>query len=488
MKILLMNLPRESETIDYTTREYLLTDFSRYPPLGLLAIAANVNHRHTIKVIDVIVKNLSIRDTIQFIEDYKPDVLGISVVTRRLYALSAISRAVKQALPNVKIVAGGPHVNYWSEATIKMGTLDYVLTGYGERSFPILIDAIENGGGEELLKKVPGLYYLSSEGKIRTSPAEEMPVVLDSLPFPDRRLINLEDYFSAIDKAKMTTLYSSRGCPFHCIFCDVQEKKFHFRSAKSVVDEFEEIEKLGIKEIYIVDDNFNVNRQRAIDICNEILRRKLKIRWSARARVFPFDEQMMDMLKKSGCRRLHVGIESVDQSILNYINKGQSLEQIQNFFRLCREFDIETLAYFVIGFSVETREYRERLLKEVMKLGVTYCFFNVLYPLPKTQYYQSLLDDGTFKEDYWADFVRNPRPNYSLPLPRSPQLQKELETLADECHRKFCFRPYFILREARKVAFSPRMFLMRIKLAFVLIWDTLQTRRKIRTEESIETI
>ena len=476
MRILLTNLPRESETKDYTTREYLLSDFSRLLPLGLLAIAANVNPKHSLKVLDVTVKNMSIEDTVRYIEDYKPDVLGLSVVTRRLYPMYVISRRIKETLPDVKIVAGGPHINYWPEETMRLGTLDYVLPSYGERTFPHFIDALENGGGE-LLKTVPNLYYRTSDGAIRSNPPDEIPIVLDSLPFPNRRLINLDDYFSAVDRAKMTTLYSSRGCPFHCIFCDVQEKQFHYRTAKSVADEFEEITALGIREIYVLDDTFNINRQRVLDICNELISRNIKVRWSTRARVAPFDADMMRLMKEAGCTRLHVGVESLDPGLLKYMGKKETLEQIRSFFKLCRDFNMETLGYFIIGFPGETKEYRERFLKEVLKLDVTYAFCNILYPLAKTQYYKSLLDNTTFKEDYWADFIRNPKKDFELPLPRSPESQREMETLADDFHRKFCFRPEFILRELRRSFRNPRMLLRKAKLAVLLIIRTSGEKR-----------
>lgn len=482
MRILLATLPREGETKDYTTREYLLTDFSRLLPLGLLAIAADVNPKHSIQVLDVTVKNMTIDDTVRYVEDYRPDVLGISVATRRLYPMHEVASRVKRSLPDTRIVVGGPHVNYWPHETMQLRPLDYVLPGYGEKAFPLLIDAIDDGESEAFLKSVPSLYYRSADGDILSNPREEMPTVLDSLPFPDRRLINLDDYFSAVDRARTTTLYSSRGCPFRCIFCDVQEKKFSYRTANSVVDEFEEIVALGFGEVYILDDTFNANRQRVIDICEEILRRGIRIRWSTRARVAPFDREMMRLMKEAGCTRLHVGVESLDPATLKYMGKGQTLEQIQSFFSLCRELHMETLGYFIIGFPEETREYRKTLLDQVLKLHPTYAFCNILYPLAKTQYYKSLLENGTFQEDYWAGFLKNPTRAYELPLPRSRELQHELEAVADEFHRKFCFRPEFILREFRKTLRNPRMLLQKAKLAVLLLIRTGEGKRANKRE------
>ena len=355
MRILLINLPKEGETKDFTTPEYLLTDFSYYPPLGLLAIAAGVDKsKHELKVLDTAVKGMTIKDTVKYILQYNPDILGISIPTRRLYACKAITKAIKHFKPNLKIIVGGPHLNRFPKETMEWGTVDFALTGFCENTFSQFIETIENNGD---LEKVPDLYYKKNK-EIISSPVGEKPIILDDFPFPDRSLIDLDDYKTAIDKDKMTTMYSSRGCPFRCIYCDVQEKSFHYRSAKKIVDEFEEILKLGIKEVYIFDDTFGVLRARIIEMCEEILKRGIKIKWSARARVYPFDDELAKLMKKAGCLRLHVGVESLDPEILKFMKKGITLPQIKNFFELCKKYKIETLAYFITGFPNEPKEYR----------------------------------------------------------------------------------------------------------------------------------
>jgi len=278
----------------------------------------------------------------------------------------------------------------------------------------------------------------------------------------------------------MTTLYTSRGCPFHCIFCDIQDKKFRYRTAQSVVDEFEEITKLGVKELLVLDDTFNANRKRVIDICNEILRRGLKVSWGARARLYPFDEEIVSLLKKAGCKRLHVGVESLDRDILRYMRKGTTPEHISHFFRLCKEYDMETLAYFILGFPGETREYRAGLMKELDKLDINFLFFNVLYPLAKTQYYQGLLDEGVYEKDYWADFNKNPTKDYELPLPRSPELQQELLATADRLNAGFYLRPKFIWQEFKRSFRSPRALWEAAKVAVSLL--SVRWRRRVTTK------
>ncbi|KKS56669.1 MAG: Radical SAM domain protein [Candidatus Magasanikbacteria bacterium GW2011_GWA2_42_32] len=469
MKILLTNLPKQFETKDFTTPDYFLDNFMKYPPLGLLAIATGVDQKHSLEILDTTVKETSLEDIVAYVKEKKPDILGLTVVTRRLYGMYWITQEIKKNFPNIKIIAGGPHVNYFPRETIGLGYVDYAIAGWCEKSFPQLIEIINNGAKEEDLRQVPNLYYKAG-GKIINNPPGPELFVLDELPFPNRKLINLYDYYTAADKEPMTTTYSSRGCPNQCIYCDVQEKKWHYRSAKNVVDEFEEISKMGIKLIHIFDDTFNIDRQRVIDICNEIIKRKLRIKWTTRGRVAPFDEEMASLFKKSGGVRWYVGVETLDPEIMKYIRKGITIPQVEKFFQICKKYKIETMAYLMIGFNKETEEYRKSLYKKAMRLKPTYIFFNVLCPLPKTVYYKEALERGDLKEDFWAKFVRNPVPDFKIPYPRSEKEQKELIRLSDIYSRKFYLNPIFIAKEFGRSLFYPKILFFKIKGGFFMVY------------------
>ena len=478
MKILLVNLPKDGEVKDTTTPDYLLYDFMSYPPLGLLAIAADVNPRHNLQVLDAVAKNMTIKTTVDYIKDFQPNLLGITVVTRRLFPMYSICKKVKEILPNIKIIAGGPHINYFPRETMELGVLDYALTGYGEGKFSRFIEIIDINGSDNFktaIKSIPGLYF-KKDDKIMSNPPDEVPLNLDELPFPKRTLINLNDYFTMADEGKMTTMYSSRGCPFKCIFCDVQEKVFRYRSPEKIVDEFEYIAALGINEIHIFDDTFNLNRERVIKICKEIIKRKLDIKWSTRARVYPFDKEMLSLIKKAGCTRLHVGIESLDPNILTIIKKGITLEQIENFFYLCNEFKISTLAYFILGFPEETEEYRRALYNKIACFKPTYVYVNVLYPTPKSEFYNTLVNKEVVK-DYWQDFVENPVRDFLPPLWRSEKSHNQLILLADKIHRKFYLSPRFVINDLKRTT-SPKKLVLKAKAATNLFIKTTQSNRK----------
>lgn len=473
MNILLINTPFEGQSNDTSTRPYFPEEFFNFPPLGLISVATGVDKRHKLEILDVLIKRMSITETVNYIINHKPDVLGISAVTRLLYPLYELCRRVKEANPDIIIFVGGPHINDYPIETMGWGTIDYALGGFAEYTFPQLIEAID--GGEKLasLQKIPSLYY-KHDGKIISNPPSKKPLVLDEFPIPDRGLVDLDDYHSILDNNKMTTMNSSRGCPYRCIFCNVQEKQFHYKSAKYLVDEMKDIISRGINEIFIHDDAFNIIRQRVIDICNEILKRKLKIKWSARCRVFPFDEEMAGLLKKAGCVRLHAGIESLDPKLLESIKKDITVEQINNFFRLCKKYKIKILAYFVIGFPNETKEYRANLLKEIKRLDPDYFNLSILFPYQKTEYYNELLKNGTYKKDYWAEYAKKPTKDFELPLPRSAEEEKELEETVDYAYKTFFFRPSRILREIMMTISSPRIFLKKARLAAILWFSALK--------------
>lgn len=418
MKVMLITLPKEGQTKDFTTPSFYSSNPVRYIPLGVLAIATSITGGHDIRILDAESYGLSIDEAVERIHEFAPDVLGISAVTRKAYAMSEILRRA-----NVPIKAvGGPHVTHYAKETMNLGA-DAVFKHDGDRSFNSWLDAgCKKGIFEDYIRDI------------------------DSLPFVKREFpgFELEDYMlsggdtqkTMFKQERRLAMMSSKGCPFRCVFCDVQDKKFRFLSPSRVVDEMEHLLSCGANSIHIFDDCFNTDRNRVIKVCEEIKRRGLKFQWSCRGRAV-LDKTTAEALKSAGCIRLHVGIESLNPDVLKWMNKKITVETIKEFCAICHEYGIEIVAYFVLGAPIETREYRNKLPHMIKELGIKYPFFNILYPSANTKYYRGLVADGTYKIDYWQAFAEKPVPNFEILLPRPRALQVELEETAEKCIKIF---------------------------------------------------
>lgn len=441
MKIVLTTSPSDGETILNTNPKYVLKDFIKYPPLSILSIIRNIEKKHEIIIYDA--NELSFEELSGKIAQDKPDLLGISCVTERFYGVLRIAKTIKLNCPAVKIIVGGPHADLYPHETMTHAEFDYLLNGPCELTFPLFVDWL--GGCKDVkIDEVNNLYFRDG-GEVKYT-KQEVVRQIDGYPFPDRTKIDLKKYVSLSDRHLMTTMNSSRGCPFRCIFCNVP-RYYMTRSAPYIVDEIEEILDLGFNEIHILDDTFNINRQRVFDICALIKKRRLKFRWSTRARLSPFDNEMASVMKEAGCFRLNVGVESHNPEILSYINKKITREEIVKGFEILHRHKFETLAFFIIGYPDQTVEDALRTMEFIKEIKPTFVLMNTLLALPFSDIYFELMKKGIYKEDHWRNFVLNPVPNFCLPSWRGEGKDKDFLDVRDKMMRQFYLSPFFITRE-----------------------------------------
>ena len=470
-KVVLINLPDYGSCADSFTPDYAIGSFSLYPPLGLLYVATAIKDDFPVEVMDVVARKLKISQIIEEIARKKPDVLGISCQTLRLYPMTAIINGVKSRLPGITIVIGGPHTSLYPVETLNLPGVDYVIVGDGEKPFKLLLEAL-SAGDPGMIKNTDGLVFRDTDGKPVLNRPNYQPI--DGIKIPDRTLLNYDYYYTAADaKEPVVSMISSRGCPFNCIFCDVQEKTYRARSAGNVVDEMEYIAGL-FKEpvIHIFDDNFNLRKDRVMAICSETERRNLKVKWTTRARVMPFDEEMVLAMKNAGLKRIHLGVESGSETSLRLMKKGINKEQIRKAFALCHKYDVDTLAYFIIGYSWETKKDINDTLKFIQEIFPSYIMANALYPVPKTEAYNTLLKTGKIKEDFWLKFVREPARNFRLPQYQNLKTKRYLKRKLDEIYLTFYLSPRFILKNMKETKKQKGMnvlqLVFRLKLAFLI--------------------
>jgi len=454
MKIFLI-VPPQLSAIDPSLPAVLQEEEDPTPPLGLLYIAASLEKSdkqklHQIRIIDCQLEKINHEKLRNILTEEKPDVIGMTAMTFNMPTIIQVAEIAKQVDANIKIILGGPHVFIYPQETMNIGVVDFLILGEGEITFTELINTINSNGD---LHNIKGLVFKENNKVIINELAEPLKD-LDSLPFPARHLIKNEKYISALaERTPVTTMITSRGCPFQCIFCNRPHlgKIFRYRSAKNVVSEIEECVKMGIREIFIYDDTFTVNRQRVVDVCNLILEKKLDVYWDIRARVDTVDYELLKLLKRASCVRIHFGIEAGTEKVIKALKKGISLDRVKTAFNDASQVGIKTLAYFMMGSPSETREDILETIKLAKKINPDFAHFSITTPFPATELYTLGLQNKILPNDYWREFAKHPTSDFQ-PLVWEENLKKEeLIKLLQKAYSSFYWRPSYILKSLKKV-------------------------------------
>jgi len=455
-KVLLINPPRFHELIGKNPA-VLEKHRGFNPPLGLLQLARYVesNSQHKVDVLDCQPPGWNYDELVRVLGRRLDgvDVVGMTAMTFTLLDVVKTARLVKRLRPGCRSVLGGPHTLLFADETLKFEGVDALVIGDGEIPFLGLLDALDDPA---LMRGVPGLAYRGPDGQaIKTGLA---PVAADLDPFgwPDRKKINLDDYSSLIGQSgKITTIMSSRGCPYRCTFCDRQYSpvlsRFRWRSARHVADEIEECLSLGIEEALFYDDTFTVRKDRVYELCDQIRRRKLKFRWDVRAHVNTVDLEILKAMRQAGCVRIHFGVESGNDRMLRVIRKNTTVARVRRAFGWAKEARMEVLAYFMIGQQTETASDIADTMRLARSLDPDYTHFTVFCPYPGTGIYAEGLRRGIIRRDVWKEFAAGPRTGFELPVWEEHFTREELQKLLVQCYRSFYIRPGYFWKRLRRI-------------------------------------
>jgi len=422
------------------------------PPLGLMYVGAYAEKYtdHKVEILDTQVDGINYDGLRKEIKKRSPHIVGIQAMTFTLIDAILVAKITRNIDDDIKVVLGGPHVNIFPEDTIQIPEVDFIVLGEGEIPFTELIQSLDGGGD---LRSVKGIVFKDNGGTVNTGP-RDLIENLDSIPFPARHLTNYKKYSSLLStRSLLTTMITSRGCPYRCLFCDRPHlgKRFRARSAKNVVDEMDTCIDMGIDEFLIYDDTFTIDRQRVIDICDMIIERNWDIGWDVRARVNTVDEELLGKMKDAGCERIHYGVESGNPEILRTLRKGITLKQAEEAFKMTKRVGIQTLAYFMIGSPGETKETIMQSIKFAKKLDADFVHFSITTPFPSTDLYHLGLREGILKTDYWRDFARNPSSDFVPEVWAENLPREELIELLSYAYRKFYTRPDYIMKRILRI-------------------------------------
>jgi radical SAM superfamily enzyme YgiQ (UPF0313 family) len=469
MNVLLIWPPSSDKRIRAEVSAQVEKEAGVYPSLGILYIAAYLEKTggHKVRVLDGKLEPIDATRLAEVVKREGPGIVGITALSFNLLEALEVARIIKGLDSRIPICLGGPHVSIYPLETLKLANVDLVVVGEGEIAFSQLVEAISRG---QDLADIPGIGYYR-DGVPTLNPGKNYIDNLDILPVPARHLIDMTKCYSLLGKAKtMITIQSTRGCPYQCIYCDQQQgKKLRKRSLENLLAEIESIVALGFDDLFFIDDLFTTDRKRVVAFCEQVLKRNLKINFKISARVNLVDREMLLMLKKAGCYRIHYGVESGDQQVLDSLRKGITLEQIERAIRYSKEAGIDSLAYFMIGNPGETRRQVLETIDFACRLNPTYAQFSVTTPYPDTELYRRGLEQGIFARDFWREYAENPRPDFSPPLWTAHLSEAELLRLVDLAHRRFYFRPTYIVNEFLRTR-SPGEFKNKFKAACRLLF------------------
>jgi anaerobic magnesium-protoporphyrin IX monomethyl ester cyclase len=383
MRVLLLSTPHPLEE-------------SPLPPLSLSYLAGVLKQEHIdVRILDFLVTHYDPKKLKRELEEYRPQLVGATCVTLNYPIARRMLRVCKSFDPRIFTAIGGPHVTFALEETLlKSPWIDAIVIGEGERTLVELARAVTEGKD---IRDVPGIAYAYGDRVVKTSP-RGLIENLDQLPLPARELLPMARYRAL---GTPCTVITSRGCPYNCIFCSGHRMfgpRVRFRSPGLVVDEIEKLQRdFGLARINIVDDTFTLNHNHTRAVCEEMLRRNLKTKWSVFARVDRISENLAQLMNRAGCEWLLFGVESADEDILKTIKKGITPEDVRRGVKIASGAGINVFNSFILGLPGESRETAHKSLafgdELYHKHGAKYGF-HMLSPLPGTEIYERAKDYG----------------------------------------------------------------------------------------------
>lgn len=410
------------------------------PPLGISYLASALEKSgHNVQIIDAKAEALSAEDVRCRIKNFKPDLVGITSMTPSFHGAQEAAVIAKEE--GAITVIGGVHMDIFAKETLSYDYIDYGILGEGEESIVELCRAIENRVSVE---DVEGIAYKRNGEIMLGNP--RIIGNLDSLEFPAYNLLPMKRYNSIIGLSPVTTMMSSRGCPYKCSFCckTSSDKKHRYRSAKNVIDEMEFLVKdYAIKEIMFYDDLMMPSHVE--EICREIIKRKLKVSWETPQRVDLVNPGILSLMKKAGCRLLRYGVEQGDPAMMQMIEKHITIEQVKKVFKWTEDAGIDTFAYFIIGYAFETEKTIRATIDLAKEINPRFVMFTKAIPLPNTELHRIAIEEGLINEDYWKEFTLGKQ---HIPL---SAFVTDVNDWIVRAYREFYLRPSKALKQILRI-------------------------------------
>lgn len=435
-------------------RDKAVTDsFGTFLPMGLLYIATFLKKYRdeytNVKIVDCSLGAWSKGRFERMLFDSKPDIIGITTYTPLVLDLKLALETIKRIFPDCITVIGGAHVTSFKEEALCYDNIDYAIMGDGELAFLKLFDALYRGGR---YSDIPGLIYRYN-GEIKCNEINDAELLsLDSIPHPDYTLIPYWKYRSPIGTQDiMISTVSTRGCPFHCTFCNSPYKIYRKRSMQHVIEEIKYICSLSVKEVFFFDDLFNLENDRVYELCSLMSCENIKITWAFKSRVENIDEELVKAVKTHGCERIHFGLEAHDNQTLRALKKGITVEQIRKAVSICYKNRVNSVGSFMINLPGDTRQSILDRFDFANSLKLDYCQFAILVAYNHSEIFNQGVEVGLWDKDLWLNYIRRPTPDFQPPIWNNGIPRQELDQLLRYGLKRFHLRPQYIYQRLRNL-------------------------------------
>jgi len=390
-------------------------------PLGLLYIAGILRENgHEVSVFDHGATDYNFSQVLDWIKSKDPDILGVAVLTRSFLSGIKIAKLATDWNPNITVILGNFQTVCGERILKKYDFIDFCVRGEGEYTVLELVSSIQNKSTN--YEEIKGLYYRKN-GIVKFTALREEEKDLDKFPFPDRTLLKDFEYkmsMAGLDLSteKSGTIVMSRGCPFQCRFCSVNQNSWRHRSVGNVLQELKHLEDEGYREIMVMDDNFCTSPKWVIEICKGIIREKIDLVFHCEGRV-EGTQEMYKYMNRANFKSIFYGMESGSQRILDYYNKRITPEKCKLALKKGRKAGIDILmGSFILGSPLETITDIQKTINLALKLDLDYAMFHIFEVFPGIEIWDELIEQKGLDEDkYWETGIRVPElPFYNLSL------------------------------------------------------------------------
>ncbi|MGE0268508.1 MAG: radical SAM protein [Candidatus Omnitrophota bacterium] len=447
--------------------------------LGYLA-ASLIKAGHEVEILDCVRDRIDVAHFQEYIIDKSYDFIGFNLFTTYVGAVKKYTEAIKEVNKNIFTAVGGPHAILEPVETLEILTsVDFSFRGEAEHGICQLMDIIQTESdplNSARLKDVDNLVWREKDGKIICNP-RVMIDDLDSLPYPPWDIMSPNNYPLApigvfSKRKKVAPIIATRGCPYPCTFCAagrMSGKKMRTRSIENILDEIQLlVNKYGVEEINILDDNFTLQHKLVEDFCHGLLDHNLKIHWSCPngIRLDTLDADLLRLMEKAGCYSFGVGIEWGTAKMLKITKKCVSLETIREKVDLIKSTTkIRVTGFFMLGHPEETIEDVEATINFAASLNIDRANFFNFSPFPGIIEYDKLKQEGKVIKNWYDSLYINSVVYAPKNIPR-----ETLVKLQRKAFWKFYTRPRIfinILKEIKSFSQFKVVFKKSMRLVFV---------------------